>query len=52
MNFLLMGFALSVLAPAQFFRARKEEELFVKHFGRAYTGYQKKTPMIFPYRFR
>lgn len=48
LNLLLMGFALFVLAPVQFFRARKEEGLFVKHFGQAYTEYQKKTPMIFP----
>jgi len=52
LNLLLMGFSLFVLAPVQFLRARKEEELFVKHFGLAYTGYQKKTPMIFPVRFR
>ena len=52
LNLLLIGFALFVLAPVQFLRARKEEELFVKHFGLAYTGYQKKTPMIFPVRFR
>jgi protein-S-isoprenylcysteine O-methyltransferase Ste14 len=52
LNLLLMGFALFVLAPVQFFRARKEEELFVKHFGLAYTEYQKKTPMIFPHKFR
>ena len=48
LNLLLMGFSLFVLAPVQFLRARKEEELFVKHFGRTYTKYQKKTPMIFP----
>ena len=52
LNLLLIGFALFVLAPVQFLRAKKEEELFVKHFGPAYTGYQKKTPMIFPVRFR
>jgi len=52
LNLLLIGFALFMLAPVQFLRARKEEELFVKHFGLAYTGYQKKTPMIFPVRFR
>ena len=52
LNLLLIGFALFVLTPVQFLRAGKEEELFVKHFGLAYTGYQKKTPMIFPVRFR
>jgi len=52
LNLLLIGFALFVLTPVQLLRARKEEELFVKHFGLAYTGYQKKTPMIFPVRFR
>lgn len=52
LNLLLIGFALFVLTPVQFLRARKEEELFVKHFGLAYIGYQKKTPMIFPARFR
>ena len=52
LNLLLIGFVLFVLAPVQFLRARKEEELFVRHFGLAYTGYQKKTPMIFPVRFR
>jgi len=52
LNLLLIGFVLFVLTPVQFFRARKEEELFVRHFGLAYTGYQKKTPMIFPLRFR
>lgn len=52
LNLLLIGFALFVLAPVQSLRAKKEEELFVKHFGPAYTGYQKKTPMIFPGRFR
>jgi protein-S-isoprenylcysteine O-methyltransferase Ste14 len=48
MNLLLLGFSLFVLAPVQFLRAKKEEGLFIKHFGRAYTEYQKKTPMIFP----
>lgn len=48
LNLLLMGFALFVLAPVQFLRAKKEEGLFVKHFGSAYLEYQKKTPMIFP----
>jgi len=52
LNLLLIGFALFALAPVQFLRARKEEELFVRHFGQAYTGYQKKTPMLFPLRFR
>ncbi|MDH4231500.1 MAG: isoprenylcysteine carboxylmethyltransferase family protein [Nitrospirota bacterium] len=52
LNLLLTGFALLVLAPVQFLRARKEEHLFVKHFGKAYTGYQKKTPMIVPCLFR
>ena len=52
LNLLLIGFALFVLTPVQLLRARKEEELFVKHFGLAYTGYQKKTPMIFPVRFK
>jgi protein-S-isoprenylcysteine O-methyltransferase Ste14 len=52
LNLLLIGFTLFVLAPVQFLRARKEEELFVKHFGLAYKGYQKKTSMIFPVRFR
>ena len=48
LNLLLMGFSVLVMAPVQFLRARAEEMLFVKHFGRAYTEYQKKTPMIFP----
>jgi len=52
LNLLLIGFALFVLTPVQFLRARKEEDLFVKHFGLAYTSYKKKTPMIFPVRFR
>ena len=52
LNSLLIGFVLFVLAPVQFLRAKKEEELFVKHFGLAYTEYQNKTPMIFPGRFR
>ena len=52
LNLLLIGFILFVLAPVQFLRARKEEELFVRHFGLAYTGYQKKTPMLFPLLFR
>ncbi len=52
LNLPLIGFALFVLAPVQFLRARKEEKLFVKHFGLAYTAYQKKTPMMFPLRFR
>lgn len=47
-NLLLLVFTLFVLAPIQFLRAKKEEELFLKHFGQAYTEYQKKTPMIFP----
>lgn len=51
LNLLLMGFALFVLAPAQFLRAKKEEGLFVKHFGSVYREYQKKTPMLFPFRF-
>jgi len=38
LNLLLVGFALFVPAPVQFLRARKEEELFVRHFGQAYTG--------------
>lgn len=52
LNLLLIGFVLFVLAPVQFLRARKEEELFVRHFGPAYTEYQRKTPMLFPVRFR
>ncbi len=52
LNLLLTGFALFVLAPVQFLRARKEEDLFLKHFGKAYTAYRKKTPMIVPGRFR
>ena len=52
LNLLLMGFALSVLAPVQFLRAKKEEELLRRHFGIQYNEYQKKTPMIFPLRFR
>jgi len=52
LNLLLIGFALFVLTPVQFLRARKGEDLFVKHFGLAYTSYKKKTPMIFPVRFR
>jgi protein-S-isoprenylcysteine O-methyltransferase Ste14 len=52
LNLLLIGFVLFMLAPVQFLRARKEEELFVKHFGHEYMGYQKKTPMIFPVRFK
>jgi protein-S-isoprenylcysteine O-methyltransferase Ste14 len=52
MNPLLLGFTLCVLAPVQFFRARIEEKLLVKHFGRAYADYRRKTPMIFPFRFR
>lgn len=52
LNLLLTGFALFVLAPVQFLRARKEEDLFVKHFGKTYTAYRKKTPMIVPGRFR
>ncbi len=50
LNLLLMGFTLFVLAPVQFLRAKKEEELFLKHFGSAYIEYQKKTPMLFPFR--
>lgn len=50
MNLLLLGFTLFVLAPVQFLRAKKEEELFLKHFGSAYLEYQKKTPMLFPFR--
>jgi len=52
LNFLLIGFSLFVLAPVQYFRGRKEEALFVKHFGNAYTAYRKKTPMLFPFRLR
>jgi protein-S-isoprenylcysteine O-methyltransferase Ste14 len=52
LNLLLIGFSLFVLAPVQYARGRKEEELFIKHFGKAYTDYRKKTPMIFPLRFR
>ena len=52
LNLLLTAFALFVLAPVQFLRARKEEDLFVKHFGKAYTSYRKKTPMMMPGRFR
>jgi protein-S-isoprenylcysteine O-methyltransferase Ste14 len=52
LNLQLTGFALFVPAPVQFLRARKEEDLFVKHFGTAYTAYRKKTPMIVPGWFR
>ena len=52
LNLLLLGFALFVLAPVQFLRAGKEEELFKRHFGTEYLEYQKKTPMLFPFRFR
>jgi len=51
-NLLLTAFALYVLAPVQFLRAGKEKDLFLKHFGKAYTAYRKKTPMIVPGRFR
>jgi protein-S-isoprenylcysteine O-methyltransferase Ste14 len=52
LNLLLVGFALFALAPVQFLRAKKEEELFKRHFGSEYAEYQKKTPMIFPCCFK
>ena len=52
LNLLLIGFTIFLLAPVQFLRARKEEQLFVKYFGQAYASYQQNTPMIFPVRFR
>lgn len=52
LNMLLIGYSLCIVAPVQFLRGRKEEELFIKHFGKAYDEYRRKTPLIFPFRFR
>jgi protein-S-isoprenylcysteine O-methyltransferase Ste14 len=46
-NYVVMIATVAVLAPALYFRSRKEEQLLLKHF-KEYADYKKKVSMFFP----
>lgn len=47
-NILILFISLLVVIPVYAYRAKREEELLMKHFGEEFRRYQGRAPMLFP----